>query len=153
MATTLCPNCGTARMGSFRYCRTCGLDYDSPTSSTAKAPPAILSSLPDEPTSEVTAPLVAGGGPPPAAAGDVIVIRIAHLKMVLGLLVGGLIGAMLAGAVVVPFLGHDRLLLGSLAAIATTVVAAGLGLRFAQVSPPTSGGRGRRRQDELTIRR
>jgi hypothetical protein len=25
-----CPNCGEARIGSFRYCRLCGLDYDAP---------------------------------------------------------------------------------------------------------------------------
>jgi len=117
-------------MGSFRFCRSCGLDYDSPTPSTPKAPPAILSSLPEaspaEPTSAET------GGGPPAPARDVIVIQVAHLKLLAGVIVGGLIGAMLAGAIVVPSFGEDRLLLGSLAAIVTIVVAAGLGLRFAQ---------------------
>ena len=24
----VCPNCGEARIGGFRFCRTCGLDYD-----------------------------------------------------------------------------------------------------------------------------
>jgi hypothetical protein len=28
-AATFCPRCGTARAGSFRYCRSCGLDFDS----------------------------------------------------------------------------------------------------------------------------
>lgn len=28
MAVTFCPRCGTARIGSFRYCRSCRLDFD-----------------------------------------------------------------------------------------------------------------------------
>jgi hypothetical protein len=28
VATTRCPNCGTHRIGQFRYCRVCGLDFD-----------------------------------------------------------------------------------------------------------------------------
>jgi hypothetical protein len=34
----LCPKCGTPRVGSFRFCRSCGLDFDAtddPTSATA----------------------------------------------------------------------------------------------------------------------
>jgi len=28
VATTYCPKCGTPRVGSFRFCRSCGLDFD-----------------------------------------------------------------------------------------------------------------------------
>lgn len=29
MASDLCPTCGTPRVGSFRFCRSCGLDFDA----------------------------------------------------------------------------------------------------------------------------
>lgn len=29
VATGLCPNCGIPRVGSFRFCRSCGLDFDA----------------------------------------------------------------------------------------------------------------------------
>jgi len=35
MSTGFCPNCGEPRVGMFRYCRKCGLDYD-----TIEVPPA-----------------------------------------------------------------------------------------------------------------
>jgi hypothetical protein len=41
MATEFCPNCGTARSGSFRFCRSCGLDFDA-----AVAPPSAASAPP-----------------------------------------------------------------------------------------------------------
>lgn len=28
-AAAYCPRCGTARAGAFRYCRSCGLDFDA----------------------------------------------------------------------------------------------------------------------------
>lgn len=40
--STFCPRCGTPRAGSFRYCRSCGLDYENPTD----APVAPLASEP-----------------------------------------------------------------------------------------------------------
>ena len=32
MPDELCPMCGTRRIGSFRYCRTCRFDFDAPMS-------------------------------------------------------------------------------------------------------------------------
>jgi hypothetical protein len=34
---TFCPNCGTARQGAFRFCRSCGLDFDA----VPEAPPKL----------------------------------------------------------------------------------------------------------------
>ena len=39
MASGFCPRCGETRVGAFRFCRKCGLDFDSPE---AAAPPALL---------------------------------------------------------------------------------------------------------------
>lgn len=42
MATELCPQCGTARIGSFRFCRSCQFDFDAlPTITPAPAAPAL----------------------------------------------------------------------------------------------------------------
>lgn len=39
MATEFCPKCGTARAGSYRFCRSCGLDLDvTPSASAAPVP-------------------------------------------------------------------------------------------------------------------
>lgn len=49
MATELCPQCGTARIGSFRFCRSCQFDFDAlpaitraPSSGAPAAAPAAL---------------------------------------------------------------------------------------------------------------
>ena len=131
MATVLCPTCGSARTGSFRFCRTCGLDFDSNEQGLTAPAPAVLGTLPEEP------PAVATGAtsrttPPPTS--DVIVIQKRHLRLWAGLLIGGLIGAMLAGAIVVPFFGEAGVLLGSVAGIVVVVVSAWLGLRFVQAT-------------------
>ena len=42
MATEFCPGCRTARTGSFRYCRSCGFDFDA----TSGFPPATSSTDP-----------------------------------------------------------------------------------------------------------
>lgn len=35
MASGLCPTCGTPRVGSFRFCRSCGLDFDATVEATS----------------------------------------------------------------------------------------------------------------------
>ncbi len=130
MATALCPNCGTARTGSFRFCRSCGLDFDADTLGASTATPGVLGSLPDPTPVAPTGGANAGKASPPA--GDVIVIQKRHLRLWAGLLIGGLIGVMLAGAVVVPLFGEPGVLFGSIAAIVVVVVSAWLGLRFVQ---------------------
>ena len=64
--------------------------------------------------------------------GDVIVIQKRHLRLWAGVLVGAIIGMLLAGALVVPFFGDEGVLLGSLAGIATVVLSAWLGMRVAR---------------------
>lgn len=58
MATTFCPKCGTPRVGNFRYCRSCQLDFDAldiAPAASAGAPVAPLTSV--EPVaSPVTSP-------------------------------------------------------------------------------------------------
>lgn len=130
MATALCPTCGTARTGSFRFCRSCGLDFDAPVASAAAQMDQILAATP-APTQVGRSGTDEVQQPP---AGDVIVIQIRKLKLWAGLLVGGLIGLMVAGAVVVPFFGEDGVLLGSVAGIVTVLVSAWLGLRFVQAT-------------------
>ena len=129
MATQMCPKCGAARTGSFRFCRTCGLDFDAPETGTPTAPGGVLApaSAADPGTSRGSE--TAGGKGQPAR-GDVIVIQVGLLKLWAGLLIGGLIGAMVAGAVVVPFFGEKGVLLGSIAAIVTVVAFAALGWRI-----------------------
>lgn len=132
MATALCPTCGTARTGSFRYCRSCGLDFDADTPGASAPGPAILGSLPDASPLAQPADRSAAGAAQPA--GDVIVIQKRHLKLLAAIIVSGLIGIMLAGAVVVPFFGETGLLLGSVAGILTVIVSVWLGLRFLRLT-------------------
>ena len=127
MATALCPNCGTARTGSFRFCRSCGLDFDAAAPSAPASVPAVLAPASDVPSVEVPATEHDGGQGQPG--GDVLVIQVRLLKLWAGALVGGLVGVMLAGAVVVPFFGDARLLLGLVVGIGLVIVSAWLGLR------------------------
>ena len=68
---------------------------------------------------------------PPATSSDVIVIQKRHLRMAIGGLAGGLIGAMIAGALVVPFLGEALVALGAVATIAIVALGGVLGARVA----------------------
>ena len=113
-------------MGSFRYCRSCGLDYDSAVPKAATPAPAILAPVPEA----APAVLPIANDVQQEPAGDVIVIQILQLKLWAGVIVGGLIGSMLAGALVVPFFGEEGVLLGSVAGIVIVVVSAWLGMRF-----------------------
>ena len=135
MATEMCPICGAARTGSFRFCRTCGLDFDAPVSGTPTdvggvlAPAGVVGAAePDAAPGRGSTAGSAKGQP----GGDVIVIQVRLLKLWAGLLIGGLIGAMVAGAVIVPLFGEKGVLFGSIAAIVTVVVFAFLGWRFAK---------------------
>ena len=144
--TTACPSCGTPRMGSFRFCRSCGFDYEpmaSNASPSADPTPAVLTSAPETaadvppisgasfrlPASEAAAPVSGESGGPAPSAGDVIAVPVEPLKRAAGAIIGGLIGAMLAGAVIVPFLGDGRIFLAVVATIVTISVAALLGVR------------------------
>ena len=111
--------------GSFRYCRSCGLDFDAPAqdaSTPATAAPAPMSEA------APAAPSTAGPTDAPySREGDVVVVQVRHLRLLAWVIAGGLIGAMLAGAIVVPFFGKDGVVLGSIVGIATIVVSAWLG--------------------------
>jgi hypothetical protein len=152
LATETCPICGSARTGSFRFCRSCGLDYDpaegnaveTGSAMAAPAPPSILGDEPDAVTdgdalpgsfaaSSATAAAATIDTPERASppASDVIVIQKRHVRMAVGALAGGFIGAMISGALVVPFLGEALVTLGAVAAVATIAVGAFLGARVA----------------------
>lgn len=50
MATEFCPRCGTARTGSFRFCRSCGFDFDAagdPAPATPSTHPPVVTPAPD----------------------------------------------------------------------------------------------------------
>ena len=57
-------------------------------------------------------------------------IQVRHLKLAAWVIAGVLVGAMLAGALVVPFFGAQGVVLGSIAGIATILVSAFIGLRI-----------------------
>jgi hypothetical protein len=57
------------------------------------------------------------------------VIKVRDLKLAAGALVGGLIGAMITGAFIVPGLGTDRLVVAIVLGILTIVALAALGAR------------------------
>lgn len=71
MAPEFCPRCGEPRLGSFRYCRKCGLDYETAAHSGAVAPGPLASqgasAKPRAPLPaalpEAETPGQAGGGP------------------------------------------------------------------------------------------
>jgi hypothetical protein len=49
MAAQPCPKCGETRVGSFRFCRMCGFDFDQATSAVAdvtKSPPDPIDLFP-----------------------------------------------------------------------------------------------------------
>jgi hypothetical protein len=73
-------------------------------------------------------------GAQPQPAGDVIVIQVRQLKLWAWVIAGGLIGAMLAGALVVPFFGAEGVLLGSVAGIVTILASAWVGLRLGMIA-------------------
>jgi hypothetical protein len=58
------------------------------------------------------------------------VLQVRQLKLWAWVIAGGLIGAMLAGALVVPFFGAEGVVLGSVAGILTILVSAWLGMRL-----------------------
>jgi hypothetical protein len=41
MFSTFCPTCGTRRVGGFRFCRSCGFDFDIDRAIHAPVPPAV----------------------------------------------------------------------------------------------------------------
>ena len=41
MAAQMCPQCGTPRVGSFRFCRKCGFDFDGSELTTPKPPASV----------------------------------------------------------------------------------------------------------------
>jgi hypothetical protein len=53
MAFSFCPRCGTPRLGAFRFCRQCELDFDALTFSpnAPPTPPALLAE-PDAPAEQ-----------------------------------------------------------------------------------------------------
>jgi len=131
-------------MGSFRFCRSCGFDYEPEVSDASNPAPAVLAPVPQpvpdpEPSAgggfslpaPAPAPVATVSGGPAAATAGVIAVPVEPLKRLAGALIGALIGAMLAGAVVVPFLGDTRIYLAFVAAIVTISVAALLGMRAA----------------------
>jgi hypothetical protein len=160
LATETCPICGTGRTGSFRFCRSCGLDFDADVPKAEpneeSAPTAMLGSEPVTDTSPETAAgsaTTATEAPSPTApeapsptapeapsptapaatpsANDVIVIKKRHLRLGAGVVIGGLIGSMIAGALVVPLFDESLAAVGAAAGVLTIVAGALIGMRVA----------------------
>ena len=144
LATETCPICGTGRTGSFRFCRSCGLDFDAdapnPEPNEESAPTAILGSEPVTDTAPETttgSTATATDAPDPAASAatpspsDVIVIKKRHLRLGAGAVIGGLIGSMIAGALIVPRFDESLAAVGAAAGVLTIVAGALIGMRVA----------------------
>lgn len=83
LAQEYCPRCGTPRVGSFRFCRSCQLDFNSiPASQPAAAPPA-----PQQPTAATVSESIAPSTAAPAAASRSIAPGRVLIWVVIGLLV------------------------------------------------------------------
>jgi hypothetical protein len=67
MGTGFCPRCGKPRLGAFRYCRKCGLDFETAAhpGDVAPGPPASegASARPAAALDDAETPGSAGGGP------------------------------------------------------------------------------------------
>jgi len=61
--TDFCPNCGTPRVGAFRFCRSCQLDFDAVTDAAPAAGPAIAP--PASPVAMAAPPFAASAAAPP----------------------------------------------------------------------------------------
>jgi hypothetical protein len=46
LALTRCPNCGTHRIGGFRFCRVCGLDFDVVEAASSTSPRRMVTAPP-----------------------------------------------------------------------------------------------------------
>lgn len=93
-AREFCPQCGNARTASFRFCRTCGFDYDS-------APPAAAASAPTVHVPSGAEAPAAGTGDRPGlftAAGILWLVVAALNLLVLLLLVAGAAADGIGGA-------------------------------------------------------
>ena len=140
LATETCPICGTDRTGSFRFCRSCGLDFDADAPNAESAPLGIVGSEPAtdaapaaaatsvSTTTEEPGPAQAATAPP---ASDAIVIQKRHLRLAAGIVIGGLIGSMIGGALIVPRFDESLAAVGAAAGVLTIVAGALIGMRVA----------------------
>jgi hypothetical protein len=123
MSSTYCPNCGTPRVGSFRFCRKCQFDFDSIQDSASAAAPAQSSA--DKPASAPpTRPPL--GGPPRASRADFAsyyrsTVYWTWLRFLL--VVGGVVAGSFAGATLTPALTNDS----SLVAFAEWLIGPAIG--------------------------
>ena len=86
--STVCPQCGTPRVGQFRFCRSCGLDYDH-LPATTPAPPSIPPATPPadipRPTpGAVVQPTVSSAGQAPTADRPMLVFLALLTLLVVG---------------------------------------------------------------------
>ena len=88
MSAAFCPSCGTARTGSFRFCRSCGFDFDTLGAAAPVAlPPPVAPSAWASPPAPGAQPgwTAAAAGPGPAAlTGDAATYRLLTMLAWLG---------------------------------------------------------------------
>ena len=122
-----CPTCGTPRIGSFRYCRSCGLDYDTltgseSTSGSPASPPVVerpAASI--DPTAAGSSVAVAGDPDPSARTRRSRRLVAIVGTIIVAVIVGGLaVGGIAAG----PSASPDPAALPSAAPVAVAVAVA-----------------------------
>ena len=94
MVGEFCPNCGNPRTGWFRFCRSCGFDFDAPSAGTAGpygdlADPCTAAgggSAPADPTAAVPIPATSTPSPAGTVQGRSLPVRFAMAGLVLVLL-------------------------------------------------------------------
>jgi hypothetical protein len=94
VAEAFCPRCGTARIGSFRFCRSCGFDFDADPTSQASAGMPMASPAAAPPAAQPVPATPTAASPSPASAttkpGPDLRIGIA-LIAVIAVVIGGLL--------------------------------------------------------------
>jgi len=128
MSTGFCPNCGELRVGMFRYCRKCGLDYDAievpPAQGARPVTPDAPPVTPDAPAR--TDPAFRAYDANSLGARGYSTRRNARRLMLIGGLVGLVIGVFLL-ALIGP--GGDNLFVDLLVLVLFPVVGFSLGAR------------------------
>jgi len=88
MFSTFCPTCGTRRVGAFRFCRSCGFDFDTVPAIHAPVPPMV-----SQRTTEPSATLTPDRGDLAKYAARSSLRGPVNAVLVIGGAIGGAVGA------------------------------------------------------------
>ena len=87
MFSTFCPKCGTRRVGAFRFCRSCGFDFDIDWAVHAPFRPAVSQRAPEPDAMPIPARQDVAKSAPRSSLGGVV-----NRVLVIGGAIGGAVG-------------------------------------------------------------